>query len=55
MVALLGIFQPGEILIQLLLGEERRAVDALQLLIVFITLPIRAGDGEQLECFDLRG
>ena len=44
-----------EVLVQFLLGEERRAVDALQLLVVLVALPVGAGDREQLERLDLRG
>ena len=33
-------------------GEEGRAVDALQLLVLLVALPVRAGDREQLERLD---
>ena len=55
MVALLGFFELGQVLVQFLLGEERRAVDALQLRVLLVALPIRAGDREQLERLDLLG
>ena len=54
-VAPLGFLQPVQVLVQFLLGEEGGAVDALQLLVVLVAFPIGAGDGEQLEGFDLRG
>ena len=52
MVALLGLFELLEVLVQILLGEERGAVDALQLRVVLVAFPVGAGDGEQLERFD---
>ena len=51
-VALLGLFQPLQVLVQFLLGEEGGAVDALQLLVVLVALPVGAGDGQQLERLD---
>ena len=53
-VALLGLFELLQIGVELLLGEERGAVDALQLLVLLVALPVGAGDGEQLERLDLR-
>ena len=53
-VALLGLFELLEVLVQVLLAEEGGAVDALQLLVVLVALPVGAGDGEQLERLDLR-
>ena len=52
-IAFLGFFELGEILVELFVGEERGAVDALELLIVLVAFPIGAGDGKQLERFDL--
>src|ERR1039458_1883038 len=54
-VALLGFFELGEILVDLLLAEEGGAVDTLQLLVVLVAFPVGAGDGEQLERLDLGG
>ena len=54
MVALLRLLHLLEIRFQVLRRKERRAINPLQLLIVLVALPIRAGDGEQLERFDLR-
>ena len=54
-VALLGLFELGQIVVELFLGEERRAVDALQLRVLLVAFPIGAGDGEQLERLDLFG
>ena len=53
MVAALGLFEPVQVVLQVLRTEERGAVDALQLLVVLVALPIRAGDRKQLECLDL--
>ena len=38
-----------QVLVELLRREERRAVDALHLLVLLVAFPIRAGDREQLE------
>ncbi len=54
MVALLRFFEAGEVLGQLLLRKERRAVNALELRILFVALPVGAGDGKQLERLDFR-
>ena len=54
-VALLGLFELVEVVVEVLGGEEGGAVDALQLLVVLVALPVGAGDGEQLEGLDLRG
>ncbi len=55
MIALLGFFQALQVCVLILLAEERRAVDALQLGIVLVAFPISAGDREQLERFESRG
>src|SRR5229473_6122749 len=55
MVALLRFLDAGQIGVEILLREKRRAVDALQLLIFFVAEPVRAGNVEQLEGFDLSG
>ncbi len=52
-VALLGLFQLLEVIVQVLLAEEGGAVDALQLLVMLVALPVSAGDGKQLESLDL--
>ena len=41
--------------VEVLLVEERGAVEALQHLAVGLALPVGAGDGEQLERADLAG
>ena len=46
MVALGRFFQPRKVRVQILLREERRAVDALQLRILFVAQPVRAGQGQ---------
>ncbi len=53
MVALLGFFELVEVLVQIFLAEERRAVDALHLVVLFIALPVGAGDGKQLESLQI--
>ena len=55
MVALLGFLELGELGVELLLVEERRAVDALKHLAVGPALPVGPGDREQLERPDLAG
>ena len=53
MVALLRFFDAGEVGVEILLREKRRAVNALQLLVLFVAQPVGAGDVEQLERLDL--
>src|SRR5580698_582044 len=53
MVALFGFFDASQIGVEILLREKRRAIDALQLLVLFVSQPVGAGDVEQLESFDL--
>src|SRR5712692_5901643 len=55
MVALLRFFDAVQIGVEILLREKRRAVDALQLLILFVSEPVSARDVEQLERFDFPG
>ncbi len=40
-VALLGLLQEGEVLLELVLGRPGRAVDALQLLVLLVAQPVR--------------
>src|ERR1017187_5162155 len=54
-VALLGLFHLFEVGVEFLGGEEGGAVNALELLVVLVALPVGAGDTEQLEGLDLRG
>ena len=54
-VALLGFLEPVQVLIEVLLAEERGAVDALQLRILLVTQPVRAGEVEHLEGLDAPG
>src|SRR6185312_546327 len=51
-VAFLRLFETMQILVELFFGEPGGAVDALQLFVLFIALPIRAGDRKQFECLD---
>jgi hypothetical protein len=43
-VALLRLFDLVQVLFEFLLGEERRAIDALALPVVLVAFPVRAGD-----------
>ena len=55
MVALFGLFEQSQVLLELLLGREGRAVDPLQLLVLLGTLPVGAGYRQQLERADPAG
>jgi hypothetical protein len=48
-VAPLCLLQTVQVVVQLLLGEKRRAVDAREHLVAFVAAPIRACQREQLE------
>jgi len=52
MVALFGFFDACQIGVEILLGEKRRAINPLELGILFVSQPVGAGDVEQLEGFD---
>src|SRR5277367_3821915 len=52
MVALLCFFEAVQIRVQILLREKRRAVNALQLLILLVPKPVSARDVEQLKRLD---
>jgi hypothetical protein len=54
-VARASLLEALEVLIEVLLGEERRAVDAGELLAVGVAAPVRARDGLQLERLDALG
>ena len=54
-IALLGIFNGGEVRGQLLLLRERRAVHALEHLVLAVALPVCAGALDQLERLDRAG
>ncbi len=55
MIALAGLIQPPEVVIKFLLGEPRRAIDALQHRPVLIAAPVSARDAHQLERSDVTG
>src|SRR5215470_9468295 len=55
MVALLGLFQAPEVVIEFLLREPGRAVNALQHGAILVTAPVRTGYAHQLERADLAG
>ena len=52
-VAPLGLLQPRQVGVELLLRRPGRAVDALQHRPLLVAAPVGAGDGEQLEGADL--
>ena len=54
MIALLGLLEVGQVRIEVALLEERRAVDALQLLALGIAAPVGPGDLRELESRDAR-
>ncbi len=53
-VAFLRFFQSGEVFVEFLFGEPGGSVDALQLLVLLVALPVGAGDRQQLERLDFR-
>ena len=55
MVALLGLFQAVQVLIELLLVRPGGAVDPLQHLVARIAAPVGAGDLGELERLELAG
>src|SRR5712692_4690636 len=55
MVALLGFFQAPQVLIEFLLREPRRAVDALQHGVILVAAPVCTSYAHQLERADLAG
>ena len=52
MVATGGLFEMGEVGVEVLLGEESGAVDALELGILFIAEPVCAGEVGEFDGFD---
>src|SRR5438477_8627472 len=54
-IALTRLFEPRDVPLEVLLGEPRSAVNALQHLAALIAAPIRAGGVQQLEMLDLAG
>ena len=55
MVALLGLLEPAQVAVEVILGEPGRAVDALQHLAALVAAPVRAGRVQQLEVLDPPG
>ena len=55
MVALLGFFELVEVVVELFLGVERGAVDALELRVLFIAQPVGSGNVEEFEGLDASG
>src|SRR5437879_5422242 len=54
-IAALGLFQAMQVLVELFLREKARSVNALELRIALVTLPIRASNAHQLECLNAAG
>src|SRR5882762_840052 len=54
-IAPLGLFELVQIVVQLLLRVEARAVDALHLRVAFLAFPVSAGNAHQLERSDASG
>ena len=54
-IAFLRLFELVQVGVEVLLVEERGAVEPLQLLAAGVVLPVGAGDAEQLERADLAG
>jgi len=54
-IAFFGLFQHKEVGVLLFLLGPRRAIDALQLLVVLVAAPIGAGHLHQLEDLELAG
>ena len=55
MVAARGFFKAGEVGVQIFLGEEGGAVDALELRILLVAEPVSAGEAGDFEGFDAAG
>ena len=55
MVALLGLLEPVQVVLELLLVAPRGAVDALEHLVARIAAPVGAGDLHELEGLELAG
>src|SRR5499425_378129 len=53
MIALLRLFDAPEVLLQLVLAEPRRAVDALEHRVLLVATPVGGGRREELEVLDL--
>ena len=55
MVAARGFFKAGEVGVEIFLGEECGAIDALELRILLVAEPVSAGEAGDLESFDAAG
>src|SRR5208282_1654181 len=55
MIAARCFFKASEVVVEVFLGEEGRAVDALELRILFVAEPVCAGEAGDLECLDAAG
>ncbi len=50
-----GFFELSEVLFLVALAEERRAIKPLQMFVVGVAFPVRAGDAQKFKGFDLAG
>ena len=55
MIALFGLVDLLQVVVEIFLREKRSSIDALQLRILLIAQPVGSGDVEQLECLDFSG
>ena len=54
-IALLRFFEAMQVLVELRLRGERRAVDALELRVALVAAPVGAGERQHLEGLDVAG
>jgi hypothetical protein len=54
-IALARLFEPPQVRLKVVLGQPRRAVNALQHLAALVTAPVRARGVQQLEVLDAPG
>src|SRR3984893_18817504 len=55
MIAALGFLEAVKVCVEFFLGEEARGIDALELRIAFVALPVGAGDAHQLKSLNALG
>src|SRR5262249_25329144 len=55
MVALFGLFNGMQVLLKIFSAEERSAVDALELRVLFVAQPVSAGDAGEFKSLDASG
>src|SRR5580704_10831863 len=55
MISALGFFDAIQVFVELFLCVERQGIDALELRVPFLALPVSAGNVGELECLDALG